>query len=118
MRRLLILGVLGCVIAAVLVPTALQANEASGGGKKPKLPRACSDAFSSAEDAFATFDEIFGQPGDAEDLGILGELVGALSGGETADLELEEISDAINSGQESELAFFDSLDTCLSKVRT
>jgi len=117
MRRLFILGVLGCVIAAVLLPTALQANEASGGGKKPKLPGACSDAFVAAEDAFTTFDEVFGQPGDAEDLGILGELVGALSGGETGDIELDEISDAINSGQESELVFFESLETCLKKVR-
>ena len=118
MRRSMILVVLGCVIAAVLVPTALQANEPNQGGKKPKLPAACVDAFVSAEDAFTSFDEVFGAPGDQEDLGILGDLIDALVAGDTADAELDDLSTAAGDGQAAEQDFFDSLETCLDKVRT
>jgi len=117
-RRLVILGCVACVAAVVLVPTALQANEPNQGGKKPKLPAACVDAFSSAEDAFTSFDEVFGAPGDSEDLGILGDVIGALAAGDTADAELDDLSAAANDGQSSEIDFFDSLETCLDKVRT
>ncbi len=115
MRRSMALVILGCVAAVVLVPTALQAGETS---RKPKLPAACADAFSSAEDAFSSFDEVFGAPGDSEDLGILGDVIGALSAGDTADAELNDLSAAANDGQSSEIDFFASLDTCLDKVRT
>jgi len=113
MRLLMI--ILGCVGALVLVPTALQAKETQ---KKPKLPAACQDAFSSADDAFSSFDEVFGAPGDQEDLGILGDYISAVSAGEAGDTELSDLSDSANAGQSSEVDFYDSLDTCLSKVKT
>jgi hypothetical protein len=114
-RRLIVSGILGCVVAVVLVPTALQAKEAPD---KPKLPAACLKAFSSAEDAFTSFDEVFGAPGDSEDLGILGDLIDGLTSGDTAEAELDDLSAAANDGQSSEVDFFDSLETCLDKVRT
>lgn len=115
MRRSMALVILGCVVAVVLVPTALQAGETP---RKPKLPAACGDAFSSAEDAFSSFDEVFGAPGDSEDLGILGDYIEAVSSGDIGDVELDDLSDAANDGQSSEVDFFDSLETCLDKVRT
>ena len=115
MRRVMILGFVAGIAAVVLVPTALQAKEAPN---KPKLPAACADAFSSAEDAFASFDEVFGAPGDQDDLGILGDYIEAVSSGDTGDVEIDDLSDSANAGQSSEIDFFDSLDTCLDKVRT
>ena len=117
MRRTMILGILGCATAAVLLPTALQANEPSHGGKKPKLPAACADAFSSAEDAFASFDEILGSRSTG-DLGLLAGFVDSVFAGTPDEALGSAMEDATNAGQSSEADFFDSLKKCRKKVRT
>ena len=118
MRRLMILGMLGCVAAALLVPSALQADEPAGGGSKPRLPSACEDAFAAADEAFQLFDEAFGTPGDEEDLGVIGDIISLLSGGEAADDELDELSAIVSEGQSLEIDFYDEYESCLEKVRT
>ena len=118
MRRYLIGIIVGCLATLVLLPTALSADAPSGGSKKPKLPAACQDAFDLADEAFVSFDEVFGDPNDSEDLGILGDVIAALSSGESGEDEIAALSDSANAGQAAERDFYDSYDTCLTKVRT
>jgi hypothetical protein len=108
----------GCVATMVLLPTALGADGPSGGSKKPKLPAACQNAFELADDAFVAFDEVFGDPNDTEDLGILGEVIGVLRAGESGEAEIGALSDSANAGQAAERDFYEAYDTCLTKVRT
>jgi hypothetical protein len=110
MKRL-IAGV--AVATAVLLPTALQAGEP----KKVKLPRACTQALGAAATAFESFDVIFGTPGDAEDLGVLGEYFDSANAGTPSDTALTEINEELNAGQDAEIDFLDLLETCGEKAR-
>jgi hypothetical protein len=96
-----------------MLPASLEAGEK----KKPKLPAACADALDAAVTAFESFDVIFGEPGNSEDLGVLGDYISTVTSGGTGDAELNEMSDEVNAGQGSELDFLDLLDTCRDKVR-
>src|SRR5688500_73383 len=118
MRRYLIGIIVGCLATLVLLPTALSANAPDGGSKKPKLPGACQDAFGLADEAFLAFDEVFGDPNDSEDLGILGDVIAALSSGDSGEAEIDALSESANAGQEAERNFYEEYDTCLTKVRT
>lgn len=110
MKRLMVVFALAAV---VMLPASLEAGEK----KKPKLPASCSDAFDAAVTAFESFDVIFGEPGNQQDLGVLGDYISAVTSGGTGDAELDEMSDEVNAGQGSELDFLDLLDTCSNRVR-